>query len=117
MSDPVYVRIGVDEGQVLLMFADQPDGTGQRSISHWHIDPAQCLDIIEAMAQAAFEADSGLKPVGDVAKSQIIERTRMKLTTRYSLMFQTARWDKSISDGKLAQDVTCLLYTSDAADE
>ena len=105
MSSPVYVRIGVDEEQVLLMFSSDPEGSKMEEISKWYVDPTQCLDIIEAMAKAAFEADNRLKPVGDVAKSQIIEKTRMKLTTRYAVMLSTLRHDKTKTDGQIAQDL------------
>ena len=103
--NPVYVRVGVDAEQVLLMFSSDPVGGEPAEISQWRIDPAQCLDIIEAMARSAFEADNKLKPVGDVAKSQIIEKTRMKLTSRFAVMLSTLRPDKMKSDGQVAQDL------------
>lgn len=106
----VYVRIGVDSGRVLLMFGGDPDCDQPRAITHWHIDPAQCLDIVEGMARAAFEADSSLRPVGDAAKAALVDQHRAKLIARCTLMMSSLRHDALKSDADCARDLvdTCL---------
>ena len=103
MSDAVYVRIGVDSGRVLMLFGKDQECTTPEQVSHWHIDPKQCLEICEGMADAAFEADSTLKPVGPTLKATLVENHRMKLTQRFAIMLGTLRNDKLKTDGQIAQ--------------
>ena len=102
-NDPVYVRLGADDGQVVLIFSEDVGGQKPVTISHWVIDPMECLQISEAMATAAFEADTSIKPVGPALKATLVENHRMKLTQRFSLMLATMRQDKLMTDGQIAQ--------------
>ena len=102
-KDPVYVRLGADDGQVRLMFSKDVGGLQPANISQWVIDPKECLQISEAMATAAFEADTSIKPVGPALKATLVENHRMKLTQRFSLMLATMRQDKMVSNGQIAQ--------------
>ena len=102
-NDPVYVRVGVEDKQVLLLFTYDPEGGRPAAISQWRIDGKECLQISEAMAAAAFEADTGLAPVGPTLKASLVENHRMKLTHRFALMLGTLREDKTKSDGQIAQ--------------
>ena len=105
MDEPVYVRLGAEDGQVLLMFTEDPEGSKPANISQWRIDPRECLAISEAMATSAFEADTTLKPVGPALKASLIENHRMKLTQRVALMMGTLREDKLVTNGRIAQAV------------
>ena len=100
---PVYVRLGADKGQVLLMFTKDPEGSQPANISQWRIDPKECLEICEAMATSAFEADTALTPVGDALKSTLVEILRLMLTQRFALMVGTMRGDRMVTDGRIAQ--------------
>ena len=100
---PIYVRIGIEDKQVLLLFTKDPEGGIPANTSKWVLDPAQCLEITQAMADAAFEADTDLKPVGPALKATLVENHRMKLTQRLSLMLGTMRGDKLKTDGQIAQ--------------
>ena len=42
-KDPVYVRLGADDGQVVLIFSEDVGGQKPVTISHWVIDPMECL--------------------------------------------------------------------------
>lgn len=98
----VYVRVGIEDGQVMLLFTKDPEGGIPANISKWRSDPKECLDITEAMAAAAFEADGGLKPVGPALKANLIEQHRIKLTHRFALMLNTMH-PLRMSDGEIAQ--------------
>ena len=102
-TDAVYVRLGADAGRVLLMFSKDVGGVTPAHISHWAIDPKECLQISEAMATAAFEADTSIKPVGPALKATLVENHRMKLTQRFALMLATMRQDKLLTNGQIAQ--------------
>ena len=104
MSDqPVYVRLGAEDGQVVLIFTADAEGLKPSNICRWVIDPRECLEISEEMATAAFEADTSIKPVGPALKATMVENHRMKLTARFALMLSTLREDKSLSSGTVAQ--------------
>lgn len=109
-NNAVYVRVMSDGGRVVILFAEDVDGSKPAAISHWEIDPPQCMMIVEAMARSAFEADTSLKPVGDSAKAGMVEQYRMTLTQRVALMLGTLRQDKMKTDGEVAQAVVevCL---------
>jgi hypothetical protein len=102
-KDPVYVRLGADDGQVLLLFTKDPEGTKPANISQWRIDHDECVEIARAMAHAAFEVETGTQPVGDALLPSLIEQHRMKLTQRFSLMLATMRQDKVMTNGQIAQ--------------
>lgn len=104
-NQPVYVRIGVEEKQVMLLFCKDPEGSIPSNISKWMVDPAQCLEISEGMATAAFEADTSLRPVGPALKATLMENHRIKLTARVALMLTTLRGDKLKTDGMVARDI------------
>ena len=106
----VYVRLGADGKTVKLLFTRDPEGSKPANISQWVLDPKECLVISEAMATAAFEADTTMKPVGPALKASIIEGHRMKLTQRVAIMLGSLRGDKLKTDGRVAQDIieVCL---------
>lgn len=100
---PVYVRVGDENGQVVVLFTKDPEGSFPSNISQWRTDPAECLEIVAAMADAAFRAGEGMKPVGPALKATLVEQHRMKLTQRFALMLSTMRGDKLVSNGQIAQ--------------
>ena len=102
---PAYVRVGVEEGKVLVLFTKDPEGSKPANLSQWRIDPAECLEIVNAMADAAFEADTNIKPVGPALKASLVEQHRMKLTARFALMLTAMRQDRLKSDGEVAKNL------------
>lgn len=103
MTNSVFAGIGINQGKVVVQFSHKHDTLDPAQIDTWIMDPNECLDISEAMAQASFEAGTGFKPLGDTLKSEIIEKHRMILTQRISTMLNSTREDKRISNGKLAK--------------
>lgn len=110
MNDPVFVAVGRDEGRVHILFAKDPECTQPMSVDRWVLDAEECLQIAEAMAQAAFESRDNVKPVGEALKAEIVERHRMLLTHRVSLMLNTLRDDKTKGNGTIAKQIVdaCL---------
>lgn len=89
--------IGVEDRKVVLRFKEPQQ--------YVIFDPPNVIDVARALTDAAYEADSGLKPVGDTLKAELVERHRMKLTHRLSLMLNTLRGDKTVTNGRLAQQM------------
>lgn len=104
-KEGVFVHVGNDGGKVVLLFSSDPQGNHPVEINRWYVDPAEAIPITEAIARHAFEADTSLKPVGDSLKASLVERHRMTLTQRLSVMLNSMRDDKSITNGKLAQNM------------
>lgn len=73
-------------------------------------DAANAIDVARAMTDAAHEAETGLKPVGDTLKASLVEQHRFKLTQRVALMLGTMRQDTRLTDGTIAQRIVevCL---------
>ena len=94
-QDSVEMVIGHENGQVFMRFREP-----MRVVV---FDPQNCIDVARCMTDSAFEAREGVKPLGDSLKSELVERHRMTLTQRLSLMLGTMRGDTTISDGKVAQ--------------
>lgn len=109
-KDGVYCRVGVDDGQVMLLFSKDPEGGKPANISTWHIAPKQCVAISEAMARAAWEADTNLKPVGDALKAQLVEQHRTVLMNRLTIMLNTMRDDRTHNNWKLATQILDAVF-------
>jgi hypothetical protein len=95
--ESVEMIVGHDKGKVFLRFK-----TPQQEI--W-FDPQNVIDVACAMTDAGFEARDGVKPVSDTLKAELVDRHRMKLTQRVSLMLTSMRADKKKSDGYLAKEI------------
>lgn len=102
MTEAVEMMIGVDKGKVIQRFREP--------MQEVRYDPANMLEICEALSAAAFEARDGMKPVGDTLKAEIVERHRMTLTQRVSLVLNTIREDRRRSNGQVAKEIVdiCL---------
>ena len=98
----VEMLIGQEKGQVVQRFKE--------ALSEVRYDPENAINVAEAMTRAAFEARDGLKPVGDALKGELIERHRMTLTQRVSLMLNSLREDRTKTNGQIAKQIvdTCL---------
>lgn len=96
-SENINMVVGHENGKVFLKF--------ERAVDVVVFDPQNMIDIAGALTDAAFEARDGLKPVGDTLKAELVERHRMKLTTRFAHMLRTMRLDKKRSDGQVAKEL------------
>lgn len=107
---PIYVRIGIEDKQVLLLFTKDPEGGIPANTSKWVLDPNECQIIAGAMADAAFEADTSLKPLAPTQKAARVELHRDVLIPRIANMLGSLREDRLKSNGELALafvDVMC----------
>jgi len=98
----VQVAVKGEDGKVILKF--------DRDINYLEMEPQNTFDIAEAMCSAAFECRDGVKPVGTALKAELVERHRMRLTQRLSLVMNGSRENRTISNAKLAQQLVdiCL---------
>lgn len=99
---PVSVAIKREKNLVVLKF--------DRDISYLEIEPQNAKDMAGAMTDAAFEADTGLKPMGETLKSALMEKHHDVLVPRIAVMLGTLRDQKLVTNGGLAKKVVevCL---------
>lgn len=102
MSESIDIAVGTLNDKVVLKFP--------HAIEYVELDAQNCMDISEAMASAAFEIKHGLPAAGPALKAELVEKHRMQLTQVIAFNLNSTREDKTISNGRLAQDVveTCL---------
>lgn len=96
------MHLGIRQGKVRITF-ESPQ-------QYIEFDPANIQDIAMRMTDLAFEANTGLKPVGDTLKADLIQRHRERLVNRLSLILNSQREKKTVSNGQLAMEVVdiCL---------
>lgn len=98
MSDGnVEMIIDKRDGKVIQRF--------NRPMEEVVYEPQNAIDVACAMTDAAFEARDGVKPAGETLKSELIERHRMLLTQRFTLVIGSMRCDNKKSNGKMAQEL------------
>lgn len=96
------------DGKVLLLFSRRHESSGElvpEKTDHYMIDPEGALAMAELLSAMAFEADTGLKPVGEVLKAELVQRHRDKLAPRLALMLNTLRENKRMSNEQLAKQM------------
>lgn len=84
MTDPardIETQVVHRDGKVMLLFSRRNEKNELRSAhtDHLMLDPAKALDAAEIITAVAFEADTGLKPVGSTLKASLVEKHRKML--------------------------------------
>lgn len=108
IRDDLSMQIASRDGKVLLLFSRRHETSGElvgEKTDHMMLDPQGALAAAECMSAMAFEADTGLKPVGDALKGELVQRHREKLAPRMTLMLNTLRENKRVSNQQLARQM------------
>ena len=72
-------------------------------------EPKNAVDVARAITDAAFLADTKLKPVGETLKAEIVQRHRETLIPRVALMLGSLREDRLKSNGQIAVTIVDAL--------
>lgn len=82
----------------------------KQPMDHVLYDPDNAITLAERIAAAAYEVREGGPPVGPALKAELADRHRRTLIRRLTVMLNSTREDKKISNSKLSQIVveTCL---------
>lgn len=98
MSDGnVEMIIAAHEGKVVQKFKAPVDKVVY--------DPANIEAIARAMTDAAFQADTSLKPVGDTLKASMINQHRQKLRRRIEVILNTKRELRTMTNRQLSEQL------------
>lgn len=94
-----------DKAVFLLFSRKLSDGAVQPAMTdNMSMSPETALMASQLLADMAFEADSGLKMPASV-KVALVERHRSKLLPRLSVMLNSLRERKTLSNDQLAQQL------------
>lgn len=72
-------------------------------------DAKNAVDVAMAMTDCAFEADVGLKPVGDTLKQELVDRDRATLLRRITLVLGSIRKNDKKTDAQVAQEIVDIV--------
>jgi hypothetical protein len=107
----IEMAVAARDGQVHLLFNEQ-DGAGQKRPAYtpnFLLSASDALAFSTLLADLAFEADTGLKAAGPALKAELIERHRVKLTDRLTVVLNTAREKKATSNRRLAKQMIDIM--------
>ncbi len=101
------------DSKVLILFSRKHEASGAlvpEKTDHFMTDPAGALSMAECLSTMAFEADTGLKPVGDTLKAELVQRHREKLLPRMELIIRSLREQKTTSHRQMAGQLLDTVF-------
>ena len=112
ISTDIDMQIVARDKAVTLLFSrETADGGKVPALTdNMMLDPETALLAAQLMTDLAFEADSGLKPMGPALKASLIEKHRSILLPRLKVILSSTRGNKKITHEQLAVqllDVFC----------
>ena len=94
------------DGKVHLLFSRDVEGELKAAETDHVMWPAgTALSLGQMIIDLAFEADTGLKPLGPTAKAELIRKHRDTLIPRIGLMLNSQREKKTVSNSMLARQI------------
>ena len=94
------------DGKVHLLFSRDVEGELRSAQTDHLMLPADtALSMGQMIIDLAFEADTGLKPLGPAAKAELVRKHREKLIPRIALMVKSMRENKTVSTDAIARQV------------
>ena len=72
---------------------------------HMILEPPVALVAAQTLTDMAFEADASLKPVGSTLKASMVEKHRAVLIPRLTLVLNTQRERKKVTNELLAKQI------------
>ena len=108
----IQTQIVQRDGAVHLLFSRDVEGERRPAMTDHVMWPAQiALDAGQAVIDLAFEADTGLKPVGPAAKAELVKKHRDKLIPRVAMMLGSLREDRLTDNKALAAKIMDAAFS------
>lgn len=102
MSVEDQMAIGPMDGMVVLRFREPMEQVA--------FPPAMAIEVAESFTSAAFEADTGLKPVSDSLKAELIEKNRKICVKRVERILDTLRSSPRYSNEDVAKQIIDRVF-------
>ena len=110
----ITMQVAARSGEVHLLFDEIDPATKEKRPAYtpnFILSASDALAMSALIADLAFEADTGLKAAGPVQKAELIERHRKKLVERLTVVFNSQREKKVISNRSLARSVVDIALS------
>ncbi len=108
----IEMQVAARTGEVHLLFneKDQAGNARPAFTSNFLLSASDALALSTLIADLAFEAETSLKPAGDVLKAELVDRHRVTLINRLTVMLNSTREKKTTSNRGLAKQIVdiCL---------
>lgn len=104
----IEMQIVARDRQVWLLFNEkdlQTKETKPAYTPNFILSASDALVMSTLIADLAYEAEAGMKAAGGALKAELIERHRVKLVDRLTVVFNSAREKKTTSNRGLAKQV------------
>jgi hypothetical protein len=101
----IEMTVAARDGSIHLLF-NETDGAGEKRpafTSNFLLSASDALAFSTLLADLAFEAETSLKPAGNVVKAELMERHRVTLTDRLTVVLNSRREQKTTSNRGLAK--------------
>ena len=106
IRNDLEMQVVAKDGKVLLLFSENRDGNRVAAhTTHMMLPPDVAIAAAEVISACAFEADTSLKPVGPALKASLVQKHREKLVPRISLMLNSMRDKRTVTNGQLAMQI------------
>lgn len=109
----IDMQVAARDGQIHLLF-NEIDQAGQRVPAYtpnFLMSAGDALAFSTLLADLAFEAETSLKPAGDVVKSELMDRHRVKLIDRLTVVMNSIRERKTTSNRNLAKQLVDIMLS------
>lgn len=109
----IEMQVVARDAQIHLLFneKDQQGETVAAYTPNFLLSASDALVFSALLADLAFEIETGLKPAGDVVKSELMERHRVKLTDRLAVVLNSTREKKTTSNRGLAKHMVDICMS------
>lgn len=108
----IQTQIVQKDGAVHLLFSRDVEGEMRPAMTDHVMWPAAiALDAGQAVIDLAFEADTGLKPLGPAAKAELVKKHREKLIPRVAMILGSLREDRGTTNKVLATKIMDACFS------
>lgn len=109
----VEMQVAARDGQIHLLFNErnQAGEAVPAYTPNFLLSASDALAMSTLLADLAFEAETSLKPAGDVVKSELMDRHRVKLIDRLSVVLNSMREKKTTSNRGLAKQMVEIMMS------
>lgn len=109
----IEMQVVARDKQIHLLFneRDQHGEARPAYTPNFLMDASSALSFSTLLADLAFEADTGLKAAGPALKAELMDRHRVTLTNRISVMLNSLREKKTTSNRGLAKQLVDVMLS------
>lgn len=107
----IEMQVAARDGSIHLLFNEknQQGESVPAYTRNFLLSASDALAFSTLLADLAFEVETSLKPAGDVVKAELMERHRVKLIDRLSVVLNSTREKKTTNNRTLAKQLVGIM--------